>query len=84
MELAYEECKMPVIHILNMLKVLKKKINIIGRQRGEKQMERLEMKNSLSKICDQIKRNLDTAKDKISELEFIKSLKLKQKEKKYK
>lgn len=49
MELAYEECKMPVIHILNMLKVLKKKINII-RQRGEKQMECLEMKNSLSKM----------------------------------
>ena len=32
MELAYEECKMPVIHVLNMLKVLKKKINIIRRQ----------------------------------------------------
>ena len=32
-------------------------------------------------LCDQIKRNLGTTKDKISELEFIKPLKLKQKEK---
>lgn len=73
MELAYEECKMPVKHILNMLKVLKKKIKIIRRQRGEKkQTEHLEMKNSLSKMKYVIKLKEIQA---LQKTRFIKSLK---------
>lgn len=46
-------------------------------------MEFLEMKNLLSKmkhLCDQAKGNLVTTKNKLSELDFIKPLKVKQKE----
>ena len=49
----------------------------------EKQMKFLEMKNLLSKmkhLCDQAKGNLGMTKNKISEPDFIKPLKLKQKE----
>ena len=67
-----------------MLKVLKEKINRMRRQRGKrKQMEFQDVKNLLSKmkhLCDQAKRNLGMKKNKISELDFIKPLKLKRKE----
>ena len=57
---------MPVICTLNMLKVLKEKINRMRRQRGKrKQMEFQDMKNLLSKmkhLCDQAKRNLGMKK----------------------
>ena len=58
---------MPAICILNMLKVLKEKINRMRRQRGKrKQMEFQDVKNLLSKmkhLCDQAKRNLGMKKN---------------------